>query len=47
MDDGSYTCGISAFPLLGITIGDMLNRIAHRFPDTEAVVSVHQDIRWT
>jgi fatty-acyl-CoA synthase len=47
MDDGSYTCGISAFPLLGITIGDMLNRIAHRFPDSEAVVSVHQDIRWT
>jgi fatty-acyl-CoA synthase len=47
MDDGSYTCGVSAFPLLGITIGDMLNRIAHRFPDNEAVVSVHQDVRWT
>jgi fatty-acyl-CoA synthase len=47
MDDGSYTCGVSSFPLLGITIGDMLNRIAHRFPGNEAVVSVHQEIRWT
>jgi fatty-acyl-CoA synthase len=47
MDDRSYACGVSAFPLLGVTIGEMLNGIAHRFPDTEAVVSVHENIRWT
>ncbi len=47
MAEGSYSCGISTFPLLGLTIGDMLNQIAHRYPDTEAVVSVHQDIRLT
>ncbi|HUU76498.1 MAG TPA: AMP-binding protein [Methanoregulaceae archaeon] len=47
MDSGSYDCGISSYPLLGVTIGDMLNSIAQKFPDNEAVVSVHQDIRWT
>jgi len=43
----SYDCGISSFPLLGLTIGDLLNRIAHQHPDTEAVVSLHQGVRWT
>jgi len=32
---------------MGETIGDMLNRIAARYPDNEALVSVHQNIRWT
>ena len=44
---GSYDCGISSYPLLGQTIGEMFNDIAHRYPQTEAVVSVHQGIRWT
>jgi fatty-acyl-CoA synthase len=44
---GSYDCGISSYPLLGQTIGEMLNDIAHRYPLNDAVVSVHQDIRWT
>ncbi|WP_404367250.1 AMP-binding protein [Marinobacter sp.] len=43
----SYTSGISDKPLLGMTIGDMLDRTAARFPDTEALVALHQDIRWT
>ena len=43
----SYDCGTSSCPLLGLTIGEMLNSVAARFPGTEAVVSVHQDIRWT
>ncbi|MGB4234516.1 MAG: AMP-binding protein [Methanoregulaceae archaeon] len=43
----SYDCGTSPSPLLGLTIGEMLNSIAARFPGTEAVVSVHQGIRWT
>jgi fatty-acyl-CoA synthase len=47
MDSGSYDCGTSLFPLLGTTIGGMLNTIAGKYPDTESVVSVHQGIRWT
>jgi fatty-acyl-CoA synthase len=47
MDLRSYDCGTSGYPLLGSTIGDMFNSIAARFHDTDAVVSVHQNIRWT
>jgi len=47
MVEGSYTCGKSDVPLLGITVGEMVNAIAAKYPETEAVVSVHQDIRWT
>ena len=47
MVEGSYACGNSQIPLLGITIGEMLNRIAAAHPDNEALVSVHQNIRWT
>jgi fatty-acyl-CoA synthase len=43
----SYSSGISETPLLGMTIGDMLDRTAEQFPDTEALVCLHQDIRWT
>jgi fatty-acyl-CoA synthase len=47
MVQSSYDCGISSFPLLGETIGQMLNRIAATYPKNEAIVSVHQGIRWT
>ncbi|GAA5262739.1 AMP-binding protein [Methanocalculus sp. MC3] len=47
MVEGSYTCGVSEIPLRGETIGAMLNQIAAKFPDTEALVSVHQGIRYT
>ncbi|MDK2974805.1 MAG: fatty-acyl-CoA synthase [Methanofollis sp.] len=47
MVTGSYACGYSVKPLIGETIGEMLNRIAARYPDNEALVSVHQNIRWT
>ena len=47
MFEGSYTCGTSKFPLLGMTIGGMLENIAAKYPDNDAIVSVHQDIRWT
>jgi len=47
MIEGSYACGTSAFPLKGMTLGEMLEDIASKYPDTEAVVSVHQNIRWT
>ncbi len=43
----SYTCGISNKPLLGITIGDMLDQTAAKYPDNEALVVKHQNIRYT
>jgi fatty-acyl-CoA synthase len=43
----SYSSGISQTPLLGMTIGDMLDQTAAKYPDTEALVCLHQDIRWT
>jgi fatty-acyl-CoA synthase len=43
----SYAHGASAVPLLAETIGDNLDRIARRFPQNDAVVSVHQGRRMT
>lgn len=43
----SYTSGTAEVPLLGMTIGEMLDHTAEQFPDTEALVCLHQDIRWT
>ncbi|PXX92370.1 AMP-binding protein [Marinobacter vulgaris] len=43
----SYTSGTSETPLLGMTIGEMLDRTAEKYPDTEALVALHQNIRWT
>jgi fatty-acyl-CoA synthase len=43
----SYAHGASPVPLLGETIGDDLDRIACRFPNNDAVVSVHQSRRLT
>ncbi|MBO6851949.1 MAG: AMP-binding protein, partial [Marinobacter sp.] len=43
----SYTSGTSETPLLGMTIGEMLDRTAEKYPNTEALVALHQDIRWT
>jgi fatty-acyl-CoA synthase len=43
----SYSHGISDVPLLGETIGENLARAVARFPDRPALVSCHQDVRWT
>ncbi|HUG35477.1 MAG TPA: AMP-binding protein, partial [Candidatus Limnocylindrales bacterium] len=43
----SYTSGASELPLLGLTIGDMFDQIVARYPDNEAVVSRHQNLRYT
>ena len=43
----SYTSGASDLPLLGLTIGDMFDQIVARYPDNEAVVSRHQNLRYT
>jgi fatty-acyl-CoA synthase len=43
----SYASGTSPVPLMGETIGAAFDRVAARFPDIEAVVSVHQGLRMT
>jgi len=43
----SYSSGTSDKPLLGMTIGAMLDRTAEKYPNTEALVCLHQNIRWT
>jgi fatty-acyl-CoA synthase len=47
MVEVSYASGISDTPLIGMTIGEMLNRIAGKYPDNEALVSVVQGTRWS
>jgi fatty-acyl-CoA synthase len=46
-DAWSYTSGTSDVPLLGLTIGDMFDRTATRYADNEALVSRHQNLRYT
>jgi len=43
----SYAHGTSTVPLLGETIGANLERTAARVPDAAALVSSHQDMRFT
>jgi fatty-acyl-CoA synthase len=43
----SYVSGPSSRPLLGDTIGEALRRAVERFGDREALVSVHQGLRYT
>ncbi len=43
----SYSCGTSDFPLMGATIGEMLDQVCARQPDVEALVAPFQDVRLT
>ena len=43
----SYTHGASATPLLGDTIGVHFDKAAARWPESEALVVRHQNVRWT
>ena len=43
----SYAHGVCEEPLLGETVGHNLERTIARVPDAEALVSVHQGIRYT
>ena len=42
----SYVHGASASPLLGETVGGLIDRIAQRWPDRPALVARQQGIRW-
>lgn len=43
----SYVSTPSSEPLLGLSIGQVVDRAERRFGDREAVVSVHQAVRRT
>jgi fatty-acyl-CoA synthase len=43
----SYAHGASSVPLVGETVGENLERTAARFPDRDALVSCHQELRYS
>jgi len=43
----SYASGTADQPLLGMPIPELFDSVVARFGDREAVVSIHQNIRWT
>ncbi|MCJ7758392.1 MAG: AMP-binding protein, partial [Gillisia sp.] len=43
----SYISGTSNKPLIGQTIGVFFDHIVEKYPDNLAVISRHQNIRWT
>ena len=43
----SYVSGTSERPLLGITIGDLFDQTAASFPNNDALISRHQNLRYT
>ena len=43
----SYISGACSTPLSGMTIGEKFDEIAMQFAEKEALVVVHQNIRWT
>src|SRR5215210_5188146 len=43
----SYVHGASDIPLFGDTIGEHFDAVAGRWPDRQALVVRHQNIRWT
>ncbi len=43
----SYSCGTSSEPLLGMTVGEAFDIISNRHPNNLALISRHQDVRFT
>ena len=43
----SYICGASSDPIIYETIGNFFEGVVTKYPDTEALVVCHQDVRWT
>jgi fatty-acyl-CoA synthase len=43
----SYLCGTASEPLIFETIGACVDRMAEAYPNKEALVVKHQDVRWT
>lgn len=47
MTISSYTSGTSTIPLLGMTIGEKFDDTANKYPDQDALIVHHQNIKWT
>ncbi|RLA51830.1 MAG: AMP-binding protein, partial [Gammaproteobacteria bacterium] len=47
MSKQSYKCGVARDPLIYNTIGNQFDEVVSRFPDSEALVVPHQNIRWS
>lgn len=43
----SYSCGASSEPIIYATIGNYFDKTVKRYPDSEALVVCHQNVRWT
>ena len=43
----SYTSGPGDTPLLGLTISDLFDQTVTTYPDHLALISRHQQIRWS
>ena len=43
----SYANGSNDSPLLGVTVGQLLDDTARRWPDQDALIVVEQGVRWT
>src|SRR5208337_1115461 len=43
----SYSHGLGASPLAGLTVGELLDRTAARFPENPALIVRHQNRRYT
>jgi len=43
----SYVHGGSDTPLIGQTLGEYFDAVAARWPDSDALIVRHQDVRWT
>ncbi len=43
----NYYCGQSTTQIIYRTIGQYLDEITARYPDSEALVVKHQNVRWT
>ena len=47
MTKQSYKCGVANEPLIFNTIGRQFDETVTRYPDSEALIIPHQNIRWT
>jgi len=43
----SYEHGVSEIPLMGLTVGNLLKRMAAAFPHNEALIVPYQNVRWS
>ena len=43
----SYLHGVSDMPLIGVTVGQLLEQSARRHPDNDALIVPYQNVRWS